>query len=154
MKRAVPVLLLSAAGLVPVWMFEPGAEEAINEVAAPPASTPPANSSTAPVAPGQTQTQAPTQAQTPAQNASRVIKGKLIKTSEGDVQLQVTFQGNKIGDIAVVTAPNTAPTRKALPLLKQSALKAQSAQIDTVSGATATSGGYKQSLQSAIDQAQ
>jgi uncharacterized protein with FMN-binding domain len=39
----------------------------------------------------------------------------------------------------------------ALPLLRESALKAQSADIDTVSGATATSDGYKQSLQAALD---
>ncbi|GLZ32848.1 hypothetical protein Lesp02_50360 [Lentzea sp. NBRC 105346] len=142
MKRAIPVLVLSAAGLVPVWLFEPGAEEPLTDVAAPVTE-----------APAQTQAQTQTQAGTP-QAANKTVKGKLIKTSEGDVQVQAVFQGTKITDIQVVTAPNTAPTKKALPLLKQSALQAQSAKIDTVSGATATSGGYKQSLQSAIDQAQ
>ena len=41
----------------------------------------------------------------------------------------------------------------ATPVLRQEALQAQSATIDTVSGATYTSTGYVQSLQSAIDQA-
>ena len=41
----------------------------------------------------------------------------------------------------------------ALPVLIQETLNAQSAQIDMVSGATVTSGGYLQSLQSALDQA-
>jgi uncharacterized protein with FMN-binding domain len=36
-------------------------------------------------------------------------------------------------------------------ILQQEALAAQSAQIDTVSGATYTSESYKESLQSALD---
>ena len=42
---------------------------------------------------------------------------------------------------------------QALPILVQETLDAQSAQIDMVSGATVTSDGYVESLQSAIDQA-
>ena len=41
----------------------------------------------------------------------------------------------------------------ALPILAQEALAAQSADIDTVSGATVTSDGYIDSLQAALDQA-
>jgi uncharacterized protein with FMN-binding domain len=41
----------------------------------------------------------------------------------------------------------------ALPVLVQETRQAQSAHIDMVSGATYTSTGYIQSLQSAIDQA-
>jgi len=41
----------------------------------------------------------------------------------------------------------------ALPILDQEAVQQQSASIDTISGATVTSDGYLQSLQSAIDQA-
>jgi uncharacterized protein with FMN-binding domain len=41
----------------------------------------------------------------------------------------------------------------ALPRLRTEALQAQSAEIDTVSGATYTSDGYRQSLQSALDSA-
>jgi uncharacterized protein with FMN-binding domain len=42
---------------------------------------------------------------------------------------------------------------QAVPILNQEAVQAQSAKIDTVSGATYTSEGYTQSLQSAIDAA-
>jgi uncharacterized protein with FMN-binding domain len=42
---------------------------------------------------------------------------------------------------------------EALPILNEEALSAQSAQIDTVSGATYTSDGYIRSLQSALDKA-
>jgi uncharacterized protein with FMN-binding domain len=41
----------------------------------------------------------------------------------------------------------------AAPLLRQSALAKQSADIDLVSGATYTSEGYKAALQSALDKA-
>jgi len=41
----------------------------------------------------------------------------------------------------------------AVPILNQEAVSAQSAKIDTISGATYTSDGYAQSLQSAIDKA-
>ncbi len=42
---------------------------------------------------------------------------------------------------------------QAVPILNQETVQAQSAQIDTVSGATYTSDGYIKSLQSAIDAA-
>ncbi|MGC0371044.1 FMN-binding protein [Microbacterium sp. SLBN-111] len=42
---------------------------------------------------------------------------------------------------------------RALPILVQETLSAQSADIDMVSGATYTSTGYKKSLQSALDEA-
>ena len=42
----------------------------------------------------------------------------------------------------------------ALPVLRQETLDAQSANIDTVSGATVTSDGYIESLQAALDAAQ
>jgi uncharacterized protein with FMN-binding domain len=42
---------------------------------------------------------------------------------------------------------------RALPILVQDTLSAQSASIDMVSGATVTSTGYVQSLQAALDEA-
>ena len=44
-------------------------------------------------------------------------------------------------------------TALAVPKLNQAAVAAGSADIDAVSGATYTSAGYKESLQSALDQA-
>ena len=160
MKRAIPVLALSVAGLVPVWMYSPGAahEGELSEVAAP--QTPqqtqaaPKTTGAAPKttgsAPAQQQPQQPQQQQA----QTRTVSGPAVNTSQGTVQVQVTFQGTKITDVKALRAPNSNPTRMALPLLRESALKAQSADIDTVSGATATSDGYKQSLQAAIDGAQ
>lgn len=172
MKRAIPVLALSVAGLVPVWLYSPGTGHGgeISEVAAPetapqqqvpaPQAQVPGSAAPRGTAPGtqqqvpqQPQTQAPQQqTQVPQQQAQpRSVSGPAVNTSEGVVQVQVTMQGTKITDVKALRAPNSNQTRTALPLLRQSALKAQSADIDTVSGATATSQGYKQSLQAALD---
>ncbi|MET8756323.1 FMN-binding protein [Lentzea sp. NPDC004782] len=154
MKRAIPVLALSVAGLVPVWLYSPGPahEGEINEAAAAPETQQTQTTTAAPKATGS----APTaQQQKPQQQSqTRTVAGPAVNTSEGTVQVQVTLQGNKITDVKALRAPNSEPTRTALPILKQEALKAQSADIDTVSGATATSQGYKQSLQAALDGAQ
>ena len=170
MKRAIPALVLSVAGLVPVWMYEPGAahEGEINEAApAPetqaqnqvPQSTAPqkAPQSTAPrsTAPqtGAPRTSGAAPTTQPQQNQNKIVSGPAVQTEEGTVQVQVTLQGTKITDVKALRAPNSNPTRMALPILRQEALRAQSADIDTVSGATATSEGYKQSLQAALDSA-
>jgi hypothetical protein len=164
-KRAIPVLALSVAGLVPVWLYQPGAahEGELTEVAAPETqqqqtrTQAPPQTQAAPKTSGsapKTSGSAPPPQQQPQQQQTRNVAGPAVQTSEGTVQVQVTFQGTKITDVKALRAPNSNPTRMALPILRQSALKAQSADIDTVSGATATSEGYKQSLQAAIDGAQ
>ncbi|SEP84022.1 FMN-binding protein [Lentzea albida] len=164
MKRAIPVLALSVAGLVPVWLYAPasGHEGELSEVAAPetqqqtaPQTTQAAPKTTgaAPKTTGAAPKTTTQQQQTQQQAQNRTVSGPAVNTSEGTVQVQVTLQGTKIVDVKALRAPNSNPTRMALPLLRESALKAQSADIDTVSGATATSEGYKQSLQAAIDQA-
>jgi uncharacterized protein with FMN-binding domain len=74
------------------------------------------------------------------------------------VQVRLTVKGGKITDVTVLQQPNGNPrddeiNSYALPILTQETLKDQSANIDMVSGATVTSTGYVQSLQSALDQA-
>ena len=63
----------------------------------------------------------------------------------------MTFSGKSIKDIQLLQAPTSGRGVGALPTLQQEALTAQSANIDTVSGATETSESYKASLQAAID---
>jgi uncharacterized protein with FMN-binding domain len=76
----------------------------------------------------------------------------------GNVQVQVTISGGSIIDVQFLQYPNDRSTSiminsQAMPYLKQEAIQAQSAQVDGVSGATATSGAFIQSLQSALQQA-
>jgi uncharacterized protein with FMN-binding domain len=85
-------------------------------------------------------------------------QGTLTQTRWGPIQVSITVAAGKITDVAVTTYPNENRRDQeinayALPALQQAALAAQSADIDTVSGATVTSDGYKQSLQAAIDAA-
>jgi uncharacterized protein with FMN-binding domain len=90
--------------------------------------------------------------------SSGTYTGGVADTRWGPVQVQITVQGGKITASQAVQYPqnNGRDARIngfALPVLNQEVVQQQSASIDTVSGATVTSDGYLQSLQSAIDQA-
>ena len=90
--------------------------------------------------------------------ASGTYTGDTASTRWGPVQVQITVADGKITDATAVQYPSGNGKDQeinayALPILAQEAVAAQSAQIDHVSGATVTSDGYVQSLQSAIDQA-
>ena len=74
------------------------------------------------------------------------------------MQVELTVSAGTVTDVQVVQYPSGNPRDQeinsyALPVLIQETLDAQSADIDMVSGATVTSVGYQQSLQSALDQA-
>jgi uncharacterized protein with FMN-binding domain len=89
---------------------------------------------------------------------AHTYQGPVVQTRWGPIQVAVTVSGGKITDVAVPTYPTGNPRDEeinayALPVLRQAVLNAQSANIDTVSGATVTSDGYKQSLQAALDAA-
>ncbi len=68
------------------------------------------------------------------------------------------MSGGKITGVAVPVYPDgnrrdQEINARALPILRQETLDAQSADIDAVSGATVTSDGYQESLQAALDAA-
>ncbi len=91
-------------------------------------------------------------------SGSTTVTGATAQTRWGPVQVQITVTGGRITDVAAVQYPNGNGRDQqinsyALPVLAQEAVAAQSAHIDHVSGASVTSGGYVQSLQSAIDKA-
>jgi uncharacterized protein with FMN-binding domain len=74
------------------------------------------------------------------------------------VQVEVVTSGSRITDVRAVHLPDANQHSRdnsaaAAPHLRQEALQRQSASIDTVSGATYTSEGYRQSLQAALEQA-
>jgi uncharacterized protein with FMN-binding domain len=84
--------------------------------------------------------------------------GDAVQTPFGTVQVQVTIQNGTITDVQALQLPSGGGhtgqvSSYAGPQLRSEALTAQSAQIDTISGATYTSEGYIQSLQSALDRA-
>jgi len=141
-KRAIPVLVLTIAGLVPVWRYAPSDATTATEVAAPA----PSSSSAAPSASssGSSSDSAPA-------GGSKVVAGSTVNTEKGPVQVEVTYEDDKIASVRMLQQPNHPQTTAAVPKLIAETLQAQSADIDTVSGATVTSDGYRESLQAAID---
>ncbi len=90
--------------------------------------------------------------------SSATVTGPTVDTRWGPVQVEITTSSGKVTAVNVVRYPSGNGTDQeinsyALPVLVQETLRAQSANIDMVSGATVTSGGYLQSLQAALDKA-
>jgi uncharacterized protein with FMN-binding domain len=91
-------------------------------------------------------------------SGAKTYTGEVADTRWGPVQVKITVTNGKITAAETTQVPNENPRDQeinsyAVPVLNQEAAQAQSAQIDAVSGATVTSDGYIQSLQSAIDKA-
>lgn len=91
-------------------------------------------------------------------NATRTFTGAPANTRWGIVQVKITVQGAKVVTATAVQSPHASAhsidiNTYAVPILNREAVRAGTAQIDAVSGATVTSGGYVQSLQSALDAA-
>ncbi|MFI6603363.1 FMN-binding protein [Nonomuraea sp. NPDC050536] len=141
MLRIALAIVVTAVGLVLLLSFKP---HAVTTAALPPAaahSTPSARTT-------------PGAGTATAQDYT----GDVADTRWGPVQVRISVAGGKISDIRVLQSPDENPrdveiSDRALPILQSEALSAQSAHIDSVSGATYTSDGYTRSLQSAIDQA-
>ena len=84
--------------------------------------------------------------------------GQSADTPYGPVQVKITVTGGKFSDVNATVLPHGSSydeqvDQYAVPVLAKEAVSAQSAKIQMVSGATYTSTGYLQSLQSALDQA-
>ena len=164
MKRAVPAIALSAAGLT--WLLHAQRvidTNAAGQSAATPTTVPPTTdpNSTAPEGAASATTSpprtAPPTTRAPS-SANRTVDGPVVDTRYGPVQVELVLQGGRITDLKALEYPNEARrsqfiSQQALPLLHDEALSAQSASIDTISGATYTSDAYAQSLQAALDQA-
>jgi uncharacterized protein with FMN-binding domain len=153
MRRSPIVLTATAAGLAGVITFHVHPQT----LAAVPATGRSA---------GTTSTQAATSGAPASKSAARKAArassagprsatGADVPNQYGDVQVKVTVVGSKITAVTAVALPQSDGrslmiSQQAEPMLRSQALAAQSAQIDGVSGASYTSDGYRQSLQSAL----
>ncbi|WP_432986148.1 FMN-binding protein [Dactylosporangium sp. CA-233914] len=180
MRRAVMALMGTAAGTMLLVGAKAGFSSPATDQAMQPksAGSPAPGASPAPAGalppgaaqadPGQTRTTTATQpAAKPTTAAPKpprttmkdgTFNGNPIYVEYGNVELSIVVSGGKITDVKVLDSPSDHSrsvqiNNSALPKLRAEALTAQSADIDTVSGATYTSSGYKLSLQSAIDRA-
>jgi hypothetical protein len=94
----------------------------------------------------------------PAGPVTVTTLGQTVHTQFDTIQVRIVTVGGRIRSVAFTKLAGDEQlsdliNAHAAPLLLQRTLTAQSADIDTVSGATYTSDGYRQSLQSALDQA-
>lgn len=82
--------------------------------------------------------------------------GDAVMTRYGAVQVSVDVSGGKITNVNILQAPNRGRdlqfTNYAIPILIEETLQSQSANIAVASGASYTSYGFIQSLQSALSQ--
>jgi len=164
MKRALPTVALSAAGLT--WLLHAqgviDTKAASNTTAASPTTTPPEGAPPATDGNGDTPSTdtprtAPPTTRAPS-SGNRTVDGPVVDTRFGPVQVEIVLAGNRITDVKALEYPNEARrsqfiSEQALPMLHDEVVSAQSANIDTISGATYTSDAYAQSLQAALDRA-
>jgi uncharacterized protein with FMN-binding domain len=84
--------------------------------------------------------------------------GSVVQTRFGSVQVQITVQAGKITDVTALQLTDAERrsvqiSNMAAPILRDEVLQAQSANVQTISGATVTSDAYLNSLQAALDAA-
>jgi uncharacterized protein with FMN-binding domain len=158
MKRVLFSVVGTVLGLVALLSFKSQGQPLVS--GALPSAGLPASSASTPA--GSTQSTAappnPTGSTSSAPATSKSYLGQAVQTQYGVVQVKLDVTGTKITNVsfAQLTAYDGRSQEinsQAAPILLQETLTAQSAQIDTVSGASYTSDGYVQSLQSALDQA-
>lgn len=170
MKRIVFAIAGTIAGLVALLSFKshPPVSSATglpsaalpgtgtSQAAGTPSAT--GSASSAPAGSGQSPSSSAAAPKSSAAATAAQYTGQAVDTQYGTVQVKVSVRQRKITDVSFVQLTSydgrsQQINQEAAPILLQQTLSAQSAQIDGVSGATYTSQGYVQSLQSALDQA-
>jgi uncharacterized protein with FMN-binding domain len=166
MRRVILAICATAVGLVLLLSFKthtqtaaPGTSPAA-ALGSPSPGPSGATASTGTASTGTGSTSGGTTGQTaPASTgAAKTVTGAAWPTIYGPVQVRVTVKAGKLSAVTAVEYPTGTPrdyqiNSFAIPQLNAEALAAGSAKIDTVSGATYTSGGYVGSLQNALDKA-
>lgn len=176
MRKVLLALAATTIGLILLLSYKAHTPSTVSSAVADPNpgattnSTPDTGATTAPGTTGTTGTTGSTGSaatSSPAATTGTVSNsGTKSGTYTGDaetsqfstIQVQVTVTSSKITAINVVQdSDNEEHSAQidgyAIPILKSEALSAQSANIDSVSGATYTSQSYTASLQSALDKA-
>jgi uncharacterized protein with FMN-binding domain len=155
MRRVVPVVIatLGALGLLASFHSSPGTATRVATGTVVP------NRPSASAPPPQGSSPTTTSPSTPRTTTGpRQIDGPVVSNPYGDVQVRITVDSGRLVDIKALQLPQDRQRSAEIsgfagPELRSEALKAQSANIYVVSGATYTSDGYAQSLQAALDRA-
>jgi uncharacterized protein with FMN-binding domain len=93
-----------------------------------------------------------------AAKAGGTYDGDVVQTRFGTVQVQITVKAGQITDVTALKLTDAEGrsvqiSNYAAPVLRDEVLQAQSADVQTVGGATVTSDAYLTSLQAALDAA-
>ena len=171
-KRGALALITTIIGVLLVFNFRTGDSPSLagsaptaGIIGAPGSSQPPINVAIGPTPAAPTgrpvpgATPAPTQPPTTSGQGSTsgTFTGNLIRTPYGPVQVAIVIKGGKIVDVQELQLPSDRRLSQQIsnyagPILRTQTLNAQSANINGVSGASYTSQGFYQSLQSALSQ--
>ncbi len=170
-KRGLAALAITTVALILLISFkvpdQPVVDQTTGNLAIVEPSTAPVTAPGATAVPGAAATPAPAATKAPAAKsettgsggsaASAKVDGPVVSTRFGPVQVEVVVSSGKVADVVALQLPTGRRSGQissyAAPILHDEALQAQSASIDTVSGATYTSDAYAHSLQAALDQA-
>ena len=172
MRRSPIVLVGTAAGLVGLLTFHTKSAQLslgslsqgglVVTTTTSIAGGPPRDHSVAPTTAAPTTvaptTAAPTTAAptTAAVVTARTATGGSVNYSYGVLSVAATVSGTKLVSVSIASIDDGGSfhsesiDQQAIPILEQEALQAQSASIQGVSGASYTSAGFEQSLQSAL----
>jgi uncharacterized protein with FMN-binding domain len=144
MRRALVALAVTIVAVVLLARYDTEPPRTFNpEAAIGPVKTPRAFGTPAPRRTGE---------------GTRSFTGPALTTPFSAIQVRAFFTGRRLTGIETVLLSGDGPHTEALnaraePILRASALKAGSAKVDVVSGATSTSKIWLESLQGAIDKA-
>ena len=152
-RRNAGVLAVTAATVGILFLFPTSTNRSASHVGPGSGAAPVGVVAASPPAPGSSATP-----QSPSTQATTVINGASADTQFGPVQVQIKVRAGKILSATAIDYPQGSGRDQeinsyAIPLLEKETVAAQSAQIDTISGATYTTDGYTRSLQSALDAA-
>lgn len=127
-------------------------QTSVNNTTTPQSSSQPASSSTS------NQPVSSTGSATSGKFKNGTYTGDSVDAYYGNIQVKVVVSNGKISDLQFLDYPQDRSrsmmiNSQAMPILKSEAIKAQSADVRIVSGATMTSDAFIQSLQSALSKA-
>ncbi len=152
MKKIVLAVMTTISGLVMLFSYHTSTQSVATSTPDTDTGATQADPDTSAAAPT-----SPTSSAT-ASTSDGAFTGDAVQTRFGAVQVEITVANGTITSAEAIQYPNSNRHDQqinayAVPALNAEVVQAQSASIDAVSGATVTSDGYIESLQSAIDAA-
>ena len=163
MRRLAPALAVGGSAMALVALFDPGFRSLIGDsaprAAAKPAKVAAGSDGTTSTAPKPTASSGSGSSSAPTQQAdscasAKEVTGPAVDTPFGPIQVAAKVAGGKVCSAQAVEYPsNDGRSQRineyAIPILNEEAVS-QGANVAAVSGASYTSAGYQQSLQSLL----